>query len=200
MKAVGLYFVVNEAHSKDGIITDVNNAIRAGVRVVHYSEKKLRKRQIVEYAYILSALCRKNNVLFIVEDYPDIAALVDAKGVHLTQRDFSIEHVRKMIGTEKYIGVEFTSLREAVVAEDKGADYISIGSKSGEQQTTKATIITLKKMKEFLTIPIIAMGTFTLDQAQEFFKAGADGVALLPELYYTLDMHAHMRHVLQPVQ
>lgn len=200
MKRVGLYFVVNEAHSKEGIITDVNNAIQSGVKVVHYSEKKLRKRQVLENAYILSALCKKNNVLFIIEDYPDIATLVGADGVHLTQGNFSIEHVRKMIGDEKYIGVHFTSLREAVLAEDHGANYISIGSRVGEQQTTKATIVTLKKMKELLTVPIIAMGTFTVDQAQDLFRAGVDGVALLPALYYDSDLHANMRQVLQAVR
>jgi thiamine-phosphate pyrophosphorylase len=178
MKNIGVCFVINESCSKEGIISDVNTAITAGARVIHYNEKKLRKRDVLENAYILSALCKKNDVLFIVEDYPDIAALVGADGVHLTQPDFSIEHVRRILGNEKYIGVQFHSLREAIDAEEKGADYISIGSHT--EIFTKQAMDKLKKMKELLTMPIIAVGEFSLDQVKELWIAGVDGVAVMP--------------------
>ena len=195
MKNIGLYFIINESCSQEGIITDVNNAIRAGVNVIQYSEKKLRKREVLENAYILSALCKKNNVLFIIEDYPDIAALVGADGVHLTQPDFSIEHVRKIIGDEKYIGVQFLSLREAVHAEEKGVDYISIGSWLSPKGVTKATMTTVKKMKELLTVPIIALGYFSLEQIQELFAAGLDGVALMPQVYKNEELETNIKTI-----
>ena len=184
MKNVGVYFILNEMHSKNGIITDANNAIKAGVKVIHYSEKKLRKREVLENAYILSALCKKNNVLFIIEDYPDIAVLVSADGVHLTEHDFSIEHVRKIIGDEKIVGVNFTSLRDAVYAEENGADYIGIDTRGVEQKLSlKNTVTTLKKMKDLLTVPVTALGTFTVDQAQNLLISGMDGVGMIPEVF-----------------
>lgn len=176
MKKIGVYFMINEANSPGGVITDANAAIQAGVKVIHYCEKKLKKREVLENAYILSALCKKNNVLFIVEDYPDIAALVGADGVHLTQPDFSLEHVRKIMGAEKYIGVQFHSLREAINAEESGADYMSIVPDS----MTRQTLDKLKRMKELLTLPIIAMGSFSVDQVKELWLAGADGIAIIP--------------------
>lgn len=182
MKNIGAYFILNEMHSKNGIITDANNAISAGIRVIHYSEKKLRKREVLENAYILSALCKKNNVLFIIEDYPDIAALVSADGVHLTQLDFCVEHVRKIIGPEKLIGVNFTSLREAVYAEEKGADYIGMDTRVAPQLTVKGAVSSMKKMRDLLTVPIVALGTFTLEQTQELLVAGIDGVGMMPLL------------------
>ncbi len=180
MKNIGLYFIISEAHSEQGIITDVNNAIKEGAKVIHYSDKKSRKRQVLENAYILAALCKKNNVLFIVEDYPDIAALVGADGVHLTQPDFSVTHVRKIIGDEKYIGIQFATLRDAVSAEEQGADYICLGA---PEASARATLLTMKKMKELLTMPVIALGTFTLKQIEEFMRAGVDGIAMAPYLY-----------------
>ena len=181
MKNIGAYFILNEMHSKNGIITDANNAISAGIRVIHYSEKKLRKREVLENAYILSALCKKNNVLFIIEDYPDIATLVSADGVHLTQ-EFNIEHVRKIIGPEKIIGVNFTSLREAVYAEEKGADYIGVDTRVAPQLTVKGAVSSMKKMRDLLTVPIVALGAFTLEQTQELLVAGIDGVGMMPLL------------------
>ncbi len=178
MKNVGIYFMINESCAKSGIISDVNAAIQRGAKVIHYSEKKLRKREVLENSYILSALCKKSNVLFIVEDYPDIASLVGADGVYLTQQDFSINHVRRIIGNGKYIGVQFHSLKEATDAEEKGADYINIGLHT--EILTKNTIDKLKKMKEFLTLPIIAVGNFSNEQIKELCLVGVDGVAVLP--------------------
>ncbi len=180
MKNVGLYFIICEAHSKNGSITDANNAIKAGAKVIHYSDKKSRKRQVLENAYVLAALCKKNNVLFIVEDYPDVAALVGADGVYLTQSDFSMEHVRRVVGEEKFIGVQFATLRDAVYAEEHGASYICLGNPDA---SCKTTLSTMKKMKELLTMPIITLGTFTLAHIEEFLRAGADGIAVAPYLY-----------------
>lgn len=193
--------MINESNSQDGIITDVNNAIAAGVKVIHYSEKKLRKSQIVENAYVLAALCKKNNVLFIIEDYPDIAALVGADGVHLTQQDFSIEHVRSMLGPEKYIGMQFTCLRDAVHAEENGVDYLCIGaSLYGEKISTKAMLNTIKKMKELLTIPIIAMGEFSLDDVSALLGIGVGGVALRSHFYKGDELQQNIKQVLALMQ
>src|SRR3989338_10717154 len=195
MKNIGAYFILNEMHSKNGIITDANNAISAGIRVIHYSEKKLRKREVLENAYILSALCKKNNVLFIIEDYPDIAALVSADGVHLTQ-EFNIDHVRKIIGPEKLIGVNFTSLREAVYAEEKGADYIGVDTRIAPQLTIKGTVGSMKKMRDLLTVPIVALGAFTLEQTQELLVAGIDGVGMMPLLSDEGGIEQYVKQVL----
>ena len=195
MKNIGAYFILNEMHSKNGIITDANNAISAGIRVIHYSEKKLRKREVLENAYILSALCKKNNVLFIIEDYPDIATLVSADGVHLTQ-EFNIEHVRKIIGPEKLIGVNFTSLREAVYAEEKGADYIGVDTRVAPQLTVKGAVGSMKKMRDLLTVPIVALGVFTLEQTQELLVAGIDGVGMMPLLSSEEGIEQYVKQVL----
>lgn len=178
MKHIGVYFMINESCAQSGIISDVNAAIQAGAKVIHYSEKKLRKREVLENAYILSALCKKNKVLFVVEDYPDIAALVGADGVYLTEMDFSIEHVRRIIGDERYIGVQFHSLKEAIDAEEKGVDYIALGSQT--EILTRNTVEKLRRMKELLTLPIIAMGNFSKEQVRDLWLAGVDGVTVLP--------------------
>lgn len=180
MKHVGAYFIVSEMHSKNGIITDANNAIKAGAKVIHYSDRKSRKRQVLENSYILAALCKKNNVIFILEDYPDVAALVGADGVYLSQDDFSVEHVRRIMGDGKYIGVQFATLRDAVYAEEHGADYICLGNL---EASPKATLATMKKMKELLTMPIMTLGTFTVAQVEEFLRAGADGIVMASYLY-----------------
>lgn len=182
MRNVGLYFIINDSCTKQGVIADVNAAIRAGYRVIHYSEKKLRKREIVENAYIIAALCKRNNVFFIIEDHADVAALVGADGVHLSQPDFSIAHVRRIIGDEKYIGVQYASLRQTLLAEEEGANYVSIAPES-EERTMKAVITIAKKIKERLTLPIIAVGRYTPEQMLSLFTVGIDGIGVSPQSF-----------------
>jgi thiamine monophosphate synthase len=45
---------------------------------------------------------------------------------------------------------------------------------------TRQTLDKLKRMKELLTLPIIAMGSFSVDQVKELWLAGADGIAVIP--------------------
>jgi len=193
MENLSLHFIINEMNSKDGIITDVNNAINAGIKVVHYNDKKLRKRQIVENAYILSALCRKNNVLFFMQDYPDVAALVGADGVHLTQNDFCVKHVRRMLGDDKVIGVNFTSLRQAVNSEEEGVNYIAI---TVENQKISMIIPRFRKLREIITIPIIAMGELSFPNIKELFEHGLDGVAMLSHLYEGNELQSNIKETL----
>lgn len=183
MKNIGLYFIINDSSTKQGVIADVNAAIRRGCRVIHYNEKKLRKREILENAYILAALCRKNNVFFIIEDYPDIASIVGADGVHLTQPDFSISHVRRIIGDEKYIGVQYSSLRQTLRAEEEGANYVSITPINDTIRTIKAIVEVVKKIKERLTLPIIAIGEYNQEKMRSLFTAGVDGVGISPQSF-----------------
>jgi thiamine-phosphate pyrophosphorylase len=180
MKNLSLHFIINNLHAPNGLITDVNNAISAGVHVVHYNDKKLRKRQIVENAYILSALCRKSDVLFLMQDYPDIASLVGADGVHITEQGFSIAHIRRMLGPDKIIGVDFSSLRQAVDAEEDGVNYLCLNlMKENTTLATKKVLSKIEKLKEILTVPIIAMGEFPLETIQDLTKAGINGIGML---------------------
>lgn len=193
MDKIGLYFIINESYSQDGIITDVNNAIHAGVRIIQYNERKLRKRQVVENAYILSALCKKNRVLFIVNDYPDVAALVEADGVHLSEPGFSISHVRRMLGDDKLIGMTAHTLREAVHAEEAGVDYITYRVADTAAKKARNTI---GKMKELITIPVIAVGDFSFNTINDLARAGVDGIAMMSHLYVDNQLQTNIRHAL----
>ena len=68
-------------------------------------------------------------VLFVVNDDPDLAAEVDADGVHVGADDASIASARARIGHDRLLGVscydDFDRARAAVGA---GADYVAFGS------------------------------------------------------------------------
>ncbi len=181
MKNISFHFIINELYSQEGIITDANTAISAGIKVIQYNDKRLQKKHVVENAFILAALCKKNNVLFFMQDAPDIAALVGADGVHLTQPDFSIDHAKRMLGDEKIIGVDFHSFRQAIDAEEKGAAYILIKINQIDSKTEQIILTQVKDLKERITLPIIIEEVSTSPTVRSILHGGADGIAVFSQ-------------------
>ncbi len=201
MKNLAFHFIINERYSQEGIITDVNTAISAGVKVIQYYDKRLQKKHIVENAFILAALCKKNNVLFLVQDAPDIAALVGADGVHLTQPDFSIDHARRMLGDEKIIGVDFHSFRQAIDAEEKGATYMLLKINPTESKTGDKVLLTqLKDIKERITLPIITEVTDTASSVRQLLSEGADGVAVFSQTVQGSTLYERMKGIATTIE
>jgi thiamine-phosphate pyrophosphorylase len=75
----------------------------------------------------LVKICRKNGVLSIINNRPDIALASDADGVHLGQDDMPALAARRILGNDKIIGISTHNLDQARRAVADGADYIGVG-------------------------------------------------------------------------
>ena len=157
-------------------------ALTVGVRLFQYRSKHGTRRQIYDIALDLARVAHEADAVFIVNDHADIAAAVNAAGVHLGQDDLSIEYARTLLGEQKLIGISTHSLEQARAAEAAGADYIGFGpifptstKDAGQVQGTD----TLALVKGAVTVPIIAIGGITQANVQEVFRSGANGVAVI---------------------
>ena len=123
---VDIYPVTCEENS--GGRTDfeiLEEMIKGGAKIVQLRDKISSKRRLYEKAFLFRQITRKSNILLIINDHVDIAAAVDADGVHLGQDDFPASQVKKLF-PELLIGVSTHSLQQAKLAEET-ADYINIG-------------------------------------------------------------------------
>lgn len=157
-------------------------ALAAGVRFFQYRNKAGSRRDIHETGLRLARMIRAEGALFIVNDHADIAAAVEADGVHLGQDDLPIEYARKLLGPERLIGVSTHSLDQARAAQAAGADYLGFGplyptetKDAGPVQGIDA----LKAIRKEITVPVIAVGGINRANAGEAVRAGADGVAVI---------------------
>lgn len=155
-------------------------ALSAGVKWLQYRDKESSRRSIYREALRLREVTRVYGALLIVNDHPDIAAVVEADGVHLGQDDLPLKEARKIMGA-KIIGISTHSLSEAEEAEKGGADYIGFGSVF--HTTTKDAglpkgIERLRDIKRHINIPVVAIGGITAGTLTEVIEAGADAVAV----------------------
>ncbi len=176
-----LYFITDRNLTKKNIIEDVDNAVKAGVKVVQYRDKDVSTKEMLEIAVKLKGIC-KDKALFLINDNVDIALAVDADGVHLGQDDMPYDKARKLL-CNKIIGLTAHNVKEALGAEKLGADYI--GASPIFETSTKldagnaAGIKLIEDIKAKVNIPVVAIGGINLDNMEECLKAGADGLAMI---------------------
>ncbi len=139
------------------------------------------KKDIYREALIIREIAERHKVTFIINDYIDIALAAGAGGVHLGQEDMPLEEARKILGSRKIIGISTHTLRQAVRAEEAGADYIGFGpmfhtstKDAGHPKGIKA----LQNIRREVNIPVVAIGGIAPDNAVRVLDAGADAIAV----------------------
>ncbi len=156
-------------------------AISSGIKIVQIREKKMSKRELFSEALKMREITSQQNVTFIVNDYIDIALAADADGVHLGQNDMPVREARKLMGKKRIIGISTHNLRQALLAENEGADYIGFGpmfATSTKNAGRPRGIRALENIRKQVNIPIVAIGGIRSDNIRQVLNAGADSVAV----------------------
>jgi len=130
-------------------------------------------------------------VLFIMNDYLDLALATDADGLHLGQDDLPVTAARKLLPMDKIIGCSTTTVDQAVTAQAEGADYIAVGSIYPTSSKETAKVVgrnRLQEIRQAVTLPLVAIGGITKDTAHEVMTAGADAIAIISAILQAEDI------------
>jgi len=183
LKNIDLYFITDSGLTRKTILEDVKSAIRAGVKIIQYREKKLGTRDMMKEAEDISKLCIKNSVLFIINDRVDIALAVNADGVHLGDTDMHYGTARKILGSKKIIGLTVHRVDEAIEAERIGADYVGVSpifkTKTKIDAGKPAGLDLIKNVRRAIKIPLVAIGGINENNLKDVIKAGAESVSAI---------------------
>lgn len=157
-----------------------------GVTVFQFRDKDISDEVFTERATELGKLVHEYGGIFIINDRVHLAQTCGADGVHIGQDDMSIEEARKLIGEQAIIGVSIHNSEEARHAELHGANYV--GANGFAPSQTKPELHPLgqegiQSIRRETTLPIIAIGGITKENAAEAMAAGADGVAVISALF-----------------
>jgi thiamine-phosphate pyrophosphorylase len=183
----GLYVITDPDLIPDTQLDNrVRLAIRGGATAVQYRDKRPGYEGHLERARILRSVTRELGALLIVNDDPRLALDADADGAHLGRDDPDVASARQLLGS-RIIGVScYDGFERAVTAEKRGADYVAFGSfhptrtKTG---TAKATPDLLRRAKQELNIPVVAIGGITPDNGAALISAGADALAVVHAVF-----------------
>ena len=179
----GLYVIIDtEALKGCSHLEVAAQAIRGGARTIQLRDKVQSKEKLLSIAQQLKILCTEHNVLFIINDYLDVALGTDADGLHLGQDDLPVKVARKLLPLGKILGCSTTTVNQAMAAQSEGADYVAVGSMYPTPSKETAVVVGLDRLREIrqaISLPLVAIGGITKNNVAEVIAAGADSVAVI---------------------
>lgn len=183
LKKSRLYAIIDK---KSLSAKPLSRLIQKGLRdssidIIQYRDKVSDRAGVFDFFRRISRLLSGKKVLFIINDYVDVAKIADTDGVHLGQGDISLELARKVLGPDKIIGISCHNLKQAMDAQRRGADYIGIGPVFSTPTKPQAKPIgskTIKSIAGKIKIPFFAIGGIDEKNICGVLASGARRVAV----------------------
>lgn len=161
----------------------VEDAILGGVTIVQVREKDVSTREFYNIAKEVKEVTDHYKVPIIINDRLDIAQAINAHGVHLGQKDMQLNIARRILGKDKIIGISVGNIKEALEAENNGADYLGIGTifPTGSKKDVDAIIGIdgLSKIKNNISIPSVAIGGINKTNFKDVLNTGIEGISVI---------------------
>ena len=127
-----------------------------------------------------------HKVPLIINDNVEIALKMNADGVHVGQSDMEAGAVREKLGPDKILGVSARTVEQALLAQERGADYLGVGAVFATGSKADAAELpheTLKAICEAVSIPVVAIGGITAENISQLKGTGICGVAVISAIY-----------------
>ncbi len=203
-KIRGLYVIIDlQALGERSASEVARQVIRGGAKVIQLRDKGPNRKALLPVAQELKQICTSSGVLFIMNDYLDLVLAADADGMHLGQQDLPTSEARKIMPQDKVLGCSTATLEEALKAEKDGADYIAVGSiyeTTSKSKFRLAGLETLHKVKEAVSIPVVAIGGIDESNIAQVITAGADAIAVISAVLGAEDVEEASRRLATEIE
>lgn len=178
-----LYLITPPAFELDAFSRALTDALSGGdVACVQLRLKDMSDAEVLRIAAALKPIVQAADAAFILNDRPDLAAKLDADGVHVGQDDAGYAEARALMGADRIVGVTCHNSRDlAYEAAEDGADYVAFGAfyPTGTKEPKHwAEPEILEIWQETATTPCVAIGGITVENAGPLVSAGADFIAV----------------------
>ncbi len=195
----GIYGITAEKFSlgRDNVSV-VKEMIAGGVSVVQYREKHDHKsfRAMYEECLAIRRLTRESGIPFIVNDYVELAMLVDADGVHVGQDDLPVSAVRRRVG-DKIVGLSTHGPEQAAAALKEDVDYIGAGpifaTRTKDDVCDPVGLQYLDPVIQHVPLPAVAIGGIKIHNIDQVLALGARTVCLVTEIVGAADIAGTVR-------
>ena len=189
VSAAVFYALIDTRSDESTFEQFVTAIIEGGVDIIQLRDKQADDRTLLSRSRILKECIAKSGrqVLFIMNDRPDLAILAGADGVHVGQEELPVTLVRPMVGT-MLIGVSTHSIEQARQAVLDGADYIGAGpvfESATKEFLQLAGLAYLREVAAEIALPAFAIGGITADRLDEVLQTGVCRVAVSSALLQT---------------
>lgn len=187
-----IYLVITESACRYHHWLEVaEQAILGGVDIVQLREKELSVDELLKRAIQLKSLTDTYNIPLVINDFPDIAAHIDAWGVHVGQNDTSPSRIARQYASPPKIGWSLENMDQLVSSEISGVHHLGVSPIYHTPTKTDTSgawgLHGLKQLRAATDRPLIAIGGLHVEHVQSVFENGADSVAVVSEICSSLN-------------
>lgn len=173
----------------------LGKAIGGGATLVQFRAKTMTIGDSIVLVRKALAVCEDAGVPLLVNDRVDVALAAGAQGVHLGQTDMALEDARRLLGPDAMIGVTAHHKSEAMAIDQGLADYAGVGpifqTKSKDPGDPPMGPEGIRRFRRDLgDFPICGIAGIHFENAASVIEAGADGIAVISEIFKADDVAA----------
>lgn len=187
------------------ILEEIENVVAGGCKWVQLRMKDAEKEEIKEVARKAKEICKKNDVILVIDDYVDIAKELELDGVHLGKNDMPVDEARKLLGEEFIIGATANTFEDIEALRHTDIDYIGLGP--FRFTSTKKNLspvigidgyaeIMRRKTESSINLPIVAIGGICYDDINDIMDTGISGIAVSGSLINAKNMTEETRKMI----
>jgi len=192
-----IYLILSIDHIGERSALDIAKpALDGGVRGVQLRAKNINDKEVIGIALNLSEICTAFDAMFIINDRPDIAVIVDAGGVHLGQDDMKPEDARKIIGPDKIIGLSCHNLEQVRNVDWSYVDYAGFGPIFPTlTKENPDPVVGTELLREVIGYgkPIVAIGGISQENLNQVVDAGCSRAAISKDIMEAVDVEERVR-------
>lgn len=170
----------------------VKAAMAGGANVVQLREKDLPAAELFSLSTRLREVTR-GKALLLINDRVDVAQAAGADGVHLPENGVPTAMARWILGRHTILGKSVHSVEAAKQAERDGADFVQFGTvfaSSGKKDVEPVGLEVLQEVAAAVSIPVLAVGGVTPDNAGKLIETGAAGASVISAICKSKDPKA----------
>lgn len=160
----------------------LDRVLPAGIDLVQLRDKDAGDDALMAASAVVRAVADHHDVLFVLNDRPDLAVEVDADGVHVGQDDMPPDQARQVVGPDRIIGRSTHSVAEVDAAQGEDCDYFAVGPVSATPTKPGRDGIGLAPLHhavEVATRPWFVTGGMAPDTAGPILALGAPGLVVV---------------------
>ena len=193
---IRVYAVLDPARCRGRRLGELPEAAaRGGATLLQYRDKSASTRSLIEAASEIGRALAPFDVPLLINDRVDVTLAVGCAGVHVGAEDMPAADARRLLGPEAIVGYTVHAAEEADAVPDGILDYASVGGvfATASKHNPQAPI-GLEGVRALIgrlpDLPVCAISGIDHTNAAEAIAAGADGIAVISDIFMADDVMA----------